>query len=76
MKVLVTGSSGRLGEALVRTLKNQNYEVLGLDLLDSEFTITRFFRAGRHGTPVHLNTRRFILLSITEQVRAPGEAHP
>jgi nucleoside-diphosphate-sugar epimerase len=38
MKVLVTGSAGHLGEALVRTLKNQNYEVLGIDLIDSEFT--------------------------------------
>jgi len=37
-KVLVTGSSGHLGEALVRTLRAQGREVLGLDLLDSPFT--------------------------------------
>jgi UDP-glucose 4-epimerase len=38
MKVLVTGSSGHLGEALVRTLKNLGYQVAGLDILESPFT--------------------------------------
>ena len=38
MKVLVTGSAGHLGEALVRTLKKQDYDVLGIDLIDSAFT--------------------------------------
>jgi nucleoside-diphosphate-sugar epimerase len=38
MKVLVTGSAGHLGEALVRTLKDQGYEVLGIDQIDSDFT--------------------------------------
>ena len=38
MKVLVTGSAGHLGEALVRTLKNTSHEILGTDLLHSEFT--------------------------------------
>ena len=38
MKVLVTGSAGHLGEALVRTLKNQDHEVIGIDLIDSDFT--------------------------------------
>jgi len=38
MKVLVTGSSGHLGEALVRTLKNTNHEVIGVDIVHSEFT--------------------------------------
>jgi UDP-glucose 4-epimerase len=38
MKVLVTGSSGHLGEALVRTLKDLGYQVAGLDLLESPFT--------------------------------------
>src|ERR1700693_6060720 len=37
-KVLVTGSSGHLGEALVRTLRTQGRQVLGLDVLDSPFT--------------------------------------
>ena len=38
MKVLVTGSAGHLGEALVRTLVGGNYEVAGLDILPSRFT--------------------------------------
>jgi UDP-glucose 4-epimerase len=38
MKVLVTGSSGHLGEALVRTLRDANCEVVGLDMVASEFT--------------------------------------
>lgn len=38
MKVLVTGSSGHLGEALVRTLRKQAHEVVALDILESPFT--------------------------------------
>lgn len=38
MKVLVTGSAGHLGEALVRNLLDLQYEVVGLDLLASPFT--------------------------------------
>jgi UDP-glucose 4-epimerase len=38
MKVLVTGSSGHLGEALVRTLKDLGHRVAGLDLVESPFT--------------------------------------
>jgi UDP-glucose 4-epimerase len=38
MKVLVTGSAGHLGEALVRTLRSAKYEVAGLDVLESPFT--------------------------------------
>jgi UDP-glucose 4-epimerase len=38
MKVLVTGSSGHLGEALVRTLRDLGYQVAGLDILESPFT--------------------------------------
>jgi len=38
MRVLVTGSAGHLGEALVRTLRDLNYEVVGLDILESPFT--------------------------------------
>jgi nucleoside-diphosphate-sugar epimerase len=37
-RVLVTGSSGHLGEALVRVLRGQGHEVVGLDLLASPFT--------------------------------------
>jgi nucleoside-diphosphate-sugar epimerase len=37
-KVLVTGSAGHLGEALVRALQNTSHEVIGLDLIHSDFT--------------------------------------
>lgn len=38
MKILVTGSSGHLGEGLVRTLREQGHQVLGLDQQASPFT--------------------------------------
>src|SRR5262249_5259255 len=38
MKVLVTGSAGHLGEALVRTLAAAGHEVVGLDIRESPFT--------------------------------------
>jgi UDP-glucose 4-epimerase len=38
MRVLVTGSSGHLGEALARTLRDSAHEVVGLDIVASPFT--------------------------------------
>jgi UDP-glucose 4-epimerase len=38
MKVLITGSAGQLGEALVRALTNLQHEVVSLDILESPFT--------------------------------------
>jgi UDP-glucose 4-epimerase len=38
MRVLVTGSSGHLGEALVRTLKADAQDVIGLDIVAGPFT--------------------------------------
>jgi UDP-glucose 4-epimerase len=38
MKILVTGSNGHLGEALMRTLQVMAHEVVGLDRMTSPFT--------------------------------------
>jgi UDP-glucose 4-epimerase len=38
VKILVTGSAGHLGEALVRVLSETDHEVVGVDVLASEFT--------------------------------------
>ncbi len=38
MRILVTGSAGHLGEALVRTLRERGDSVVGLDVLASSFT--------------------------------------
>jgi len=38
MKILVTGSAGHLGEALMRGLRETAHEAVGIDLLASKFT--------------------------------------
>jgi len=38
MKILVTGSSGHLGEALMRTLRPSAHQVVGIDIVASPFT--------------------------------------
>lgn len=38
MKILVTGSSGHLGEAMVRTLRDTSREIISLDIVPSAFT--------------------------------------
>ena len=47
MKVLVTGSSGHLGEALVRTFRDSGNEVVGLDVKESAFTTIKGSVASR-----------------------------
>lgn len=38
MRILITGSSGHLGEALVRKLKTMKYDIISIDIVSSEFT--------------------------------------
>jgi UDP-glucose 4-epimerase len=38
MKILVTGSAGHLGEALMRTLQDRNIDAIGIDIKPSPFT--------------------------------------
>ena len=38
MKILVTGSSGHLGEALIRTLRDKSIDYQGIDIKPSELT--------------------------------------
>ncbi len=38
MKVLITGSSGHLGEALVRSLEASRHQAVGIDIKESPFT--------------------------------------
>lgn len=38
MKILITGSSGHLGEALVRSLESGGHQAVGIDIKDSPFT--------------------------------------
>src|SRR3954452_3704990 len=38
MRILVTGSAGHLGEALVRTLRGSGHDTVGLDLVESAHT--------------------------------------
>ena len=47
MKILVTGSAGHLGEALMRTLREQRKDVVGVDVLPSPFTDVVGSIAGR-----------------------------
>lgn len=38
MKILITGSAGHLGEALVRTIQNSRHHAVGVDIIASPFT--------------------------------------
>ena len=52
MKILVTGSAGHLGEALVRSLKAGGDEPVGIDIKESEFTA----RVGSVTDPVFIKS--------------------
>ena len=47
MRILVTGSAGHLGEALMRTLRKSEHDPIGIDVLDSPFTDLRGSIVGR-----------------------------
>ena len=53
MKVLVTGSAGHLGEALVRTLRDAQHTVVGLDILVAIDDACRLNHRSRVGQAVH-----------------------
>jgi UDP-glucose 4-epimerase len=62
MRVLITGSAGHLGEALVRTLMGE-HEVVGLDMVGSKFTTVvgtigdrKTVERSMHGIDVVLHT--------------------
>ncbi len=38
MRILVTGSSGHLGEAIIRTLQNKKIDYIGIDIKGSDYT--------------------------------------
>ena len=48
MRILVTGSSGHLGEALMRVLPDDGHEVIGLDVLASPHTDMVSIRDATH----------------------------
>jgi len=63
MKILVTGSAGHLGEALMRSLEATDHEALGLDIKGSPFTRRegsiadrRFVKRCMHGVGTVLHT--------------------
>jgi UDP-glucose 4-epimerase len=63
MNILVTGSAGHLGEALMRTLPFEGHHPVGLDIKESPFTLhvgsiadRSFVRACMHGMDAVLHT--------------------
>jgi UDP-glucose 4-epimerase len=62
VKILVTGSAGHLGEALMRTLREGGHDALGLDVLppdhthaESSITDRAFVRQRLHGVEAVLH---------------------
>ena len=58
MTVLVTGSSGHLGEALMRTLRASGRAAIGLDVIPGPFTDEVGSIADRAWSPAHERRRR------------------
>jgi len=62
MRILVTGSAGHLGEALMRTLRESEHDAVGVDVLASPYTDRRgsivdrdFVRGAMHGVDAVLH---------------------
>jgi nucleoside-diphosphate-sugar epimerase len=70
MRVLVTGSAGHLGEALVRTLRERGREVAGLDLLASPFTT----HVGSIADPESLRRRCVRGVDVVMHAAIPAQA--
>ena len=60
VRILVTGSSGHLGEALMRVLRGRGHEVTGVDVGSDASTIT--LRA----PTVRVATRFIVVASFTD----------
>ena len=63
MRILVTGSAGHLGEAIMRCLRETGHQTIGLDILASPFTDRRgsivdrgFVKACMHGIDAVIHT--------------------
>lgn len=65
MKILVTGSAGHLGEALMRTLRETPHEAVGLDLLPSSFTDATGSIVDRDWVRVHMAGVEAVLHAAT-----------
>jgi nucleoside-diphosphate-sugar epimerase len=64
-RVLVTGSAGHLGEGLMRTLRAQGRDAVGLDLLASPFTDVRASVADRDAVRDCMRGVRWVLHAAT-----------
>jgi len=69
MKVLVTGSSGHLGEALMRALREMGHEAVGIDVLGSDY-------ATAAGSIVDRAFVRRSMTGVKENSTRPGDWTP
>jgi nucleoside-diphosphate-sugar epimerase len=65
VRILVTGSAGHLGEALVRTLRGSGHDVVGLDLLDSPYTAVTTSVTDRAGVRAAMDGADAVLHTAT-----------
>ena len=70
MRILVTGSSGHLGEALMRTLREAAHDAIGIDIAPSSYTDAIGSIADREFVARHMRGAQAILHA------PPGPAGP